>query len=63
MRYINAERLLAEIKNIQQSLENRDTYLNQVKKIRTESMIEFCKCITDVIDQLQQEQSEAVLEG
>lgn len=58
MKYIDAEKLLAEIKIIQQSLESRDVRFNQVKKIRTESLIECCKSITDVIDSLQQEQSE-----
>lgn len=62
MKYIDAEKLLAEIKIIQQSLESRDVRLNQVKKIRTECLIEFCKCITDVIESLQQEQSEVDLE-
>lgn len=62
MKYIDSEKLLAEIKKIQHSLESRDVRLNQVKKIRTESMIEFCKCITDVIDSLQQKQSGVDLE-
>lgn len=56
MKYIDAERLKAEIKLIQQSLGNRDVRSNQVKKIRTECLIEFCKCIIDVIDSLQKEQ-------
>jgi hypothetical protein len=56
MKYIDAEKLKAEIRIIQQSLEQRDVRLNQVKKIRTECMIEFCKCIFDVIATLQQEQ-------
>lgn len=56
MKYIDAEKLKAEIRIIQQSLEHRDVYLNQVKKIRTECMIEFCECIFDVITSLQQEQ-------
>lgn len=55
-KYIDAEKLIAEIRIIQQSLEHRDVRLNQVKKIRTECMIEFCKRILDVIDSLQQEQ-------
>ncbi len=55
MKYIDAEKLKAEIRIIQQVLEHRDVYLNQVKKIRTESMIELCKCIIGVIDSLQQE--------
>ena len=63
MKYIDAGKLLAEIKIIQQSLESRDVRLNQVKKIRTDCLIEFCKCITDVIDSLQQEQSEVDLES
>lgn len=57
VKYIDAEKLKAEIRIIQQSLEHRDVYLNQVKKIRTECMIEFCKCIFDVITSLQEEQS------
>jgi len=61
MKYIDAEKLKAEIRIIQQSLEHRDVHLNQVKKIRTECMIEFCKRIFDVIDSLQQEQPEAML--
>lgn len=59
--YIPADELKAEIKIIQQSLESRDVRLNQVKKIRTECMIEFCKCIFEVIDSLQQEQPEVDL--
>ena len=58
MKYIDAEKLLAEIKIIQQSLESRDVRFNQVKKIQTECLIECCKCITDAIDSLQQEQSD-----
>ena len=58
MKYIPADKLIAEIKIIQQSLENRDVRLNSVKKIRTECSIEFCKCIIDVIDSLQQEQQD-----
>jgi len=61
-KYIDADKLIAEIKIIQQSLENRDVRFNQVKKIRTECSIEFCKCIIDVIDSLQQEQPEVELE-
>lgn len=53
---IDADKLKAEIEIIQQSLESRDARLNQVKKIRTECMTEFCKCIFDVIASLQQEQ-------
>ena len=55
-KYIDADKLKAEIKIIQQSLEHRDVRFNQVKKIRAECMMEFCKCIFDVIDSLQQEQ-------
>ena len=54
--YIDSEKLKAEIKTIQQSLENRDVRLNPVKKIRTESMIELCKCVIDIINSFQQEQ-------
>lgn len=60
--YIDAEKLKAEIKVIQQSLEHRDVKFNHVKKIRTECSIEFCKCILDIIDSLQQEQLEVDLE-
>ena len=59
MKYIEAEKLVAEIKIIQQSLEHRDVRLNQLEKIRTESMIELCKCIIDVIDSLQEERTES----
>lgn len=55
-KYIDAEKLKTEIRIIQQILEHRDVSSNQVKKIRTECMVEFCKCIFDVIDSLQQEQ-------
>ena len=61
MKYIDTDKLKAEVKIIQQSLENRDVYGNQVKKIRTECMVEFCKCIIDVIDSIQHEQPEVVL--
>lgn len=57
IKYIDAEKLKTEIKIIQQSLEHRDVRLNQVKKIRTECLMEFCKCIFDVIASLQQEQT------
>lgn len=56
VKYIDAEKLKAEIRIIQQSLEQRDVRLNQVKKIRTECLIEFCKCIFDIIASLQEEQ-------
>lgn len=59
---IDADKLKSEIEIIQQSLENRDVYGNQVKKIRTECMIEFCKCIFDAITALQQERPEVDLE-
>lgn len=61
MKYIDANKLIAEIKIIQQSFESRDVRFNQVKKIRTECSIELCKCIIDVITSLQQEQSEVDL--
>lgn len=59
---IPAEKLITEIKIIQRSLESRDVRFNQVKKIQTECLIEFCKCIIDTIYALQQEQPEADLE-
>ena len=62
MKYIDSEKLIAEIRIIHQLLEHRDVRLNQVKKIRTECMIEFCKCILDVVTSLQQEQPEVDLE-
>ena len=58
MKYIDADKLIAEIKIIRQSLEHRDVRLNKVKKIRTECTIEFCNRILDVITSLQQEQPE-----
>lgn len=63
MKYIPAEKLIAEIRIIHQLLEHRDVRLNQVKKIRTECMIEFCKCILDVVTSLQQEQPEVDLDS
>jgi len=57
MKYIDVEKLKAEIGIIRQMLENRDVHFNEVKKIRTETMVEFCKCLLNFIDSLQQEQT------
>ena len=56
MKYIDADRLRAEIKIIQKSLEHRDVRFNQIKQIRTECMLEFCKMLNNIITSLQQEQ-------
>lgn len=61
-KYIDADRLRAEIKIIQKSLEQRDVRFNQIKQIRTNCMIEFCKMLNNVIDSLQQEQPDEDLE-
>ena len=61
-KYIDAEKLKAEIRIIQQSVERRDVRFNQIEKIRTGSMVEVCKCILNSIDSLQQEQPEVDLE-
>lgn len=62
MKYIDTEKLIAEIEIIRQMLENRDVRFNEVKKIRTECMVEFCKCLLDVIASLQQEQPENMIQ-
>ena len=58
MKYIDSEKLIAEIKIIQKSLEHRDVRFNQIRRTRTECMIEFCKELLRVITSLQQEQPE-----
>lgn len=61
-KYIDADKLISEIKIIQKSLESIDVRLNHARKIRTECLKEFSKCIIDVITSLQQEQPEVELE-
>ena len=61
-KYIDADKLLAEIEIIRHSLEHRDVRFDQIKQIQTDTMSEFCKMMKETIDSLQQEQPEVDLE-
>lgn len=60
-KYIDADKLRAEIEIIRHSLEHRDVRFDQIKQIQTDTMSEFCKMMKETIDSLQQEQPEDIV--